>query len=129
MLVGGNLKKLSVKAKYTVLTYFRGTMKRCRECGTEFIQDDQWCRTCGSRRRKRSFLTRLIVLNASVGMLLLVILGLLRYLVGLMNPELVERAISGEFLFFTVWFYLGVGLLSSLMPLILIKRFWDFLTT
>ena len=70
-----------------------------------------------------------MVFNASVGMLLLVILGLLRYLVGLMNPELVERAISGEFPFFTGWFYLGVGLLASLMPLILIKRFWDFLTT
>ncbi len=129
VLIGGNLKKFSMKAKDTIVTYFRGTMKHCRECGTEFIQDDQWCRTCGSRRTKRSFLTRLMVFNASMGLLLLLILGLLQYLVGLMNPDLVERAISGEFPFFTVWFYVGVGFLSSLMPLILLKRFWNFLTT
>ena len=70
-----------------------------------------------------------MVFNASIGSLLLLILGLLQYLVGLMNPDLVERAISGEFPFFTVWFYVGVGFLSSLMPLILLKRFWYFLTT
>lgn len=129
VLVGGNLKQLGVKAKDAVLSYFRGTMKHCRECGTEFTADAQWCRTCGSKRRKRSFLTRLIVFNASVGLLLLLILGILWYLVGLMSPELVERAIKGEFPFFTFWFDLGAGLLASLMPLILIKRFWDFLTT
>jgi predicted nucleic acid-binding Zn ribbon protein len=118
-----------VSAKDSILGYFRGTMKHCRECGTELIQNDQWCRTCGSRRTKRSFLTRLMVFNASVGLLLLLLLGLLQYLVGLINPDLVERARSGEFQFFTAWFYVGVGFLSSLMPLILLKRFWDFLTT
>ena len=70
-----------------------------------------------------------MVFNASVGLLLLLLLGLLKYLVGLTNPDLVDRAISASFPFFTVWFYIGVGLLSSLMPLILIKRFWDFLTS
>ena len=70
-----------------------------------------------------------MVFNASVGLLLLLTLGLLQYLVGLMDPDLVQRAISGEFPFFTVWFYVGVGFLVSLMPLILLKRFWDFLIT
>ena len=70
-----------------------------------------------------------MVFNGSVGLLLLLLLGLLQYLAGLVNPDLVQRAISGELPFFTAWFYLAVGLLSSLMPLILIKRFWDFLTT
>lgn len=115
--------------KDIILTYFRGTMKHCWACGNEFIVDDNWCRTCGSRRGKRSFLVRLMVFNASVGLLLLLTLGLLQYLVGLMDPDLVQRAISGEFPFFTVWFYVGVGFLVSLMPLILLKRFWDFLIT
>jgi hypothetical protein len=64
-----------------------------------------------------------------VGVVLLLILGTLKYLTELINPDLVERAIAGEFPFFTLWFYVGVGFLSSLMPLILLKRFWDFLTT
>jgi hypothetical protein len=68
-----------------------------------------------------------MVFNASMGSLLLLLLGLLKYLVEFINPALIERAISGEFLFFTVWFYVGVGFISSLMPLILLKRFWDFL--
>ena len=122
------MKQFSMKAKNAILTYFRGTRKNCGECGTEFIPEDQWCRTCGSRRRKRSLLTRLMVFNASIGLLLLLLLGLLKYLVEFINPALIERAISGEFLFFTVWFYVGVGFISSLMPLILLKRFWDFLT-
>jgi hypothetical protein len=70
-----------------------------------------------------------MVFNASVGALLLLLLGALQYLTGLINPDLVERAIAGEYPFFTIWFYIGVGFLSSLMPLILLKRFWMFLTT
>lgn len=69
-----------------------------------------------------------MVFNASMGLLLLLILGLLQYVVGLINTDVVERAVSGEFPFFTAWFYIGVGFLSSIMPLILLKRFWDFLT-
>jgi len=70
-----------------------------------------------------------MVFNASVGAFLLLLLGALQYLTGLINPDLVERVIAGEYPFFTGWFYIGVGFLSSLMPLILLKRFWDFLTT
>jgi hypothetical protein len=70
-----------------------------------------------------------MVFNASVGALLLLLLGALQYLTGLINPDLVERALAGEYPFFTIWFYIGVGFLSSLMPLILLKRFWMFLTT
>ena len=88
-----------MKVTDTILCYFRGTMKHCRECGSWFTEGDQWCRTCGSRRTKRSFLTRLMVFNASVGLLLLLLLGLLKYLVGLINPDLVDRAISGSFPF------------------------------
>jgi len=123
------LKQFCLKVKNAILAYFRGTRKVCSECGAEFIPDDKWCRTCGSRRRKRSFLTRLMVFNASMGSLLLLLLGALQYLTGLINPDLVERAISGEYPFFTGWFFLAVGFLSSLMPLILLKRFWNFLTT
>jgi uncharacterized membrane protein YuzA (DUF378 family) len=122
------LKQFWLKALKAILAYFRGTLRNCRECGKEFIPDDQWCRTCGLRRGKRSFLTRLMVFNASMGLLLLLILGLLQYLVGLINPDLVERALAGGFPFFTAWFYVGAGFLSSIMPLILLKRFWDFLT-
>jgi hypothetical protein len=70
-----------------------------------------------------------MVFNAGLGSLLLLLLGLLQYLAGLINPGLVARAVAGEFPFFMIWFYIGVILLSSLMPLILLKRFWDFLTT
>jgi hypothetical protein len=70
-----------------------------------------------------------MVFNASVGAFLLLLLGALQYLTGLINQDLVERAIAGEYPFFTIWFYIGVGFLSSLMPLILLKRFWMFLTT
>lgn len=70
-----------------------------------------------------------MVFNGSLGLLLLLTLGLLQYLVGTINPNLLERAVTGEFPFFIAWFYLGVTLIASLMPLLLIKRFWDFLTT
>jgi predicted nucleic acid-binding Zn ribbon protein len=123
------MKQFIVEAKNAILAYFRGTRKHCSECGAVFVPDDKWCRTCGSRRRKRSLLTRLMVFNASVGAFLLLLLGALHYLTGLINPDLVERAIAGEYPFFTIWFYIGVGFLSSLMPLILLKRFWMFLTT
>jgi uncharacterized membrane protein YuzA (DUF378 family) len=123
------LKQFCLRAINVILAYFRGTLRNCSECGKEFIPDDQWCRTCGLRRRKRSFLTRLMVFNASMGLLLLLILGLLQYVVGLINTDVVERAVAGEFPFFTAWFYIGVGFLSSIMPLILLKRFWVFLTT
>ena len=123
------MKQFIVTVKSGIMSYFRGTLKHCRDCGAVFIEGDNWCRTCGTRRRKRSFLTRLMVFNASVGALLLLLLGALQYLTGLIKPDLVERAISGEYPFFTGWFYIGVGFLSSLMPLILLKRFWDFLTT
>jgi uncharacterized membrane protein YuzA (DUF378 family) len=122
------LKQFWLKTINAILAYFRGTLRNCSECGREFIPDDQWCRTCGLRRGKRSFLTRLMVFNASMGLLLLLILGLLQYVVGLINTDVVERAVAGEFPFFTAWFYIGVGFLSSIMPLILLKRFWDFLT-
>jgi len=123
------LKQFWLKALKAILAYFRGTLRNCRECGAEFIPDDQWCRTCGLRRRKRSFLTRLMVFNASMGLLLLIVLGILKFLFGLTNPDLVESAISGELPFFTVWFYLGLGFLSTIIPLILLKTVWDDLRT
>jgi len=70
-----------------------------------------------------------MVFNASMGSLLLLLLGALQYLTGLINPDLVERAISGEYPFFTGWFYIGVGFLSSILPLLLLKTFWDGLRT
>jgi hypothetical protein len=44
-----------------------------------------------------------MVFNASLGSLLLIVLGILKFLFGLTNPDLVESAISGELPFFTVW--------------------------